>query len=326
LSYVIIGLLLSLFLYFKLTEKTISNFLITFLLLFALTTSIFSSNYRYEDILLIFSYFGLGLIPAFFTLNKKLFTVFAYLIISFFFYQMFNGILPDFMFPRTSRNFISVCLLIGCSYHIISCIQNSSRPSFFIFLCSFIISIYAIGRGGIISFAILLFFYPFTLDIKLKYKVLIVFSFLLISVSGLLYFQTFLNDSGLKRFDSMGIESERSSINSDYLIAALKSPISMFFGADYNRIPSIVFVELNPHNSFIRLHVYYGLLGFIIFISFLVYSMIIFFSKRQYIYLLLISVLLIRSFLDSSAFHGPFDPIIFGLIFIAVKNKKIVWE
>jgi hypothetical protein len=288
-----------------------------------LLTSFFSPNYRYEDSILTFCHFGLGLIPVFFKLNPKIFKVSAYLVIAFFFFQIFNGVLPDVVFPRTSRNFISVVLLVSCSYHIISCVQNKIQPSFLIVILSFVISIYGIGRGGIISFLLLMTFFPFSLKIKFKFKVIIVVTFLLLCIFGYLIFQNLLNETVFERFDSMGIESERNSINSDYILVVIQEAKSILFGADLAKIPSIVAQELNPHNSFIRLHIYYGIFGFFTLIGFLVYAYWFFYTKKHYMYMLLLSVLLLRSFLDSAAFHGPFDPLLFYLIYFSIQNKKL---
>lgn len=321
--YVVLGVVLTIYFLIKFSNKYFITTYVFWFIIFSIVTFFFSNNFRGQDLLLANAYFGLAIIPVIYKLNYNLFKLFNYIIIIFFAIYITLGILPDDVFPRTSRNFISVLLLIGCSYHYISSYQNNLKPSFLIVFFSLIISLWAIGRSGIIVFSILTIFYPIYLKISNVKKTLMILSIFILTVFIFIFFSELLIEVGLSRFESMGVESERNDINSDYISSSLSSLQNLFFGPPYSTINSIVHVELNPHNSFIRLHTYYGLVGFVFFIVAYALAVKYYIKGKNLIFLFLLFALTIRSYLDSTAFHGPFDPIIYFLIFYNFKTLKL---
>ncbi len=321
--YIILGVTLTLFLAIKLLRNSLIIVVMCTLIVLSLITSIFSNNYRIEDNILSFTYFGIALIPIFITLSYKFFKIFAYSIICFFIIQIIKGVDPNEIFD-VSRNYISVLLLIGLGYHFISCFQNDKNPSFFILIVSLAISIWATGRGGIITFSFLLVCYSFIVNVKTKYKLLIIILILIICLAAYIYLYDLLFEFGLGRFENMGLEGERSTMNSDYLHNCLSSIRYFLFGCPYVEIPSIVEVDLNPHNSLIRLHVYYGIVGFVVVVFLILTSILNFIYNKYLLYLFLLLSLILRSFTDSVAFHGSFDPLIYFLLFYSIKNIVIV--
>lgn len=322
-AYVVIGILVTLYFYLRISVKFLIKNIVTFLFFLSVVNGVFSKNYRLEDSLLAITYIGIGLIPVFYKLNHRFFKIITYAILIFFYYHIFTGVLPDAIFPRVSRNFISILLLIVCGYHIISSVQNKLNPSFIILFLSLIVSIYGLGRGGIISFIMLNLFYPIAINIKFRDKLIFFFSLLIFCFVIYNLNEQLIIETVFDRFNSMGLDSDRNSINRDYLIEVFSSINNLFVGPDLNTIASFVYVELNPHNSFIRLHIYYGLIGFIILIILISYTFKHYYFSNSYNYLLLFTVLLVRSYLDSSAFHGPLDPLIYYLAFNAIKNIKV---
>ena len=121
----------------------------------------------------------------------------------------------------------------------------------------------------------------------------------------------------------MGLQDSRTDINQDYISKSTNSLSYVLFGSPLLDIPSIAEVEGNPHNSFIRLHVYYGLFGFIFVIFILISTVIKLLINSQYLLLYFTISLLIRSATDSAAFHGALDPLIFFSVFFAFKNRII---
>lgn len=321
--YILLGTFITIFFCYKLPKNSIIFLLITFLFLLSLLISFFSKNYRIEDNILVLTYFGIAFIPLNIKLNYSLYKAFIYIIILFFVFNIISGVNPNDIFV-VSRNFISVLLLIGLGYYIISCFQNEKVPSLLIFILSLAISIWATGRGGIIVFSLLLFTYPFLVDIKLSSKLIILSGIMILSVLAYFYLYNILFEFGLGRFDDMGLEGDRTLMNTQYLSNAISSPFNMIFGCNLNEIPSILEVDNNPHNSFIRLHVYYGIIGFILIIFALTFSLLKYITKKEILYFVLLSAILLRSFLDSLAFHGPLDPLIYFLIFYTIRNYKLV--
>ena len=119
------------------------------------------------------------------------------------------------------------------------------------------------------------------------------------------------------------MDDVRSSMNMDYLNATLNSSLYILIGTPLTTIKSMIEVELNPHNSFIRLHLYYGLFGFLLVLSTICNAVLKYFTRKKYILLVLFTAILFRSAVDSTSFHGPFDPIIFFLIFFPLKHLNL---
>lgn len=318
-----IGLYLTSYFFFKLESNSLSKILIIVLFVSALIVSLFSKNYRFEDILLVINYFGIGFLFLYVRLSYRFFYLLCYLLFVFFLVNIFNEFDPNEIF-NVSRNYISVLLLIAYSLHSLSCFQNDKKPSVIILIIFLILSIWATGRSGIIVFSLLLVFYPFVIKTNKIIKLLIIAFILLLSLYIYNNFYDFLFEFGLGRFEGMELESDRSLMNSNYIINACRTLPELLFGTDLMNIPSIIDVDGNPHNSFIRLHVYYGLIGFICVVSLICFSLYRILVAKNFLYFLLFTVLLIRASVDSVSFHGPLDPFFYFFIFTGIKNVYII--
>lgn len=323
LGYVLIGCFFSYKYILLLRKNSLPLIIFVATVCSSLFISIFSPNYRFEDVILIFSYVGLGILPLQINLSHRLFNLFAYLILGYFISCIIAGIDPNEIFD-VSRNFISVLLLIGLSYHVIACAQNEKKPSLLIFIMSLIIAIWATGRGGIIVFSILLLSYPFIIKTKTYLKLIILFFIVSLVVYGFYNFYDLLFEFGFGRFDDMGLDGDRPLMNAEYISKSFDNIYNFIFGSNLSQIPSIFEVDNNPHNSFIRLHVYYGIIGFFAMIVALSVSVFKLFKNKNYILLLVFLMILFRSFLDSIAFHGPMDPLIYFIVFYSTRNIYIV--
>jgi hypothetical protein len=295
---------------------------IGFLAACSIVNFFFSPNCRIQDLFLSMSYMGLALVPLYIKLSYKFYKLVLVSAITYFSALMYLDTDPNDVF-NVSRNFVSIFLLIIFGLHLISSIQNDKQPSLLLLFGCFFISVWAVGRGGILTFAVLVILYPLAVKLKLKYRLII----LIFYVFGSLYVFNFYGDYvlkiGFERFQSMGIQDSRTDINQDYINKSMNSFSNVFFGSQLMDIPSIAEVEGNPHNSFIRLHVYYGLFGFIFVIFILISTVIKLLIKSQYMLLYFMLALLIRSVTDSAAFHGPLDPLIFFCVFFAFKDRII---
>ncbi|MCS4227934.1 hypothetical protein [Sphingobacterium sp. BIGb0165] len=283
----------------------------------------FSENYRLVDFFLVFNYFGIALIPIFYTLNFKIYRLLAYLTICYFFFFIIKGTVPDEVFS-ISRNFISVVLLISVGFHIISATQNNRKPSPLILVLALFVAVWGVGRSGIFSFSVLLVLIPLLSNYKFLYKFLLISLILILSIYAYTYFADSIFYTALYRIENMGAEDVRETMNQEYLKTTFTSLSNIIFGTPLLDIESLAQVEYNPHNSFIRLHIFYGLFGFIIIICSIIYALIKYVKIGNYVFMVLLMVLLFRSSVDSTAFHGPLDPLIFYLLFMPLKNIKLV--
>ena len=295
---------------------------IVFLTTCAIVNFFFSQNCRIQDLFLSIAYIGLSLIPLYIKLNYKFYKWVLVFAVAYFFILIYLDTDPNNVF-NVSRNFVSIFLLIIYGLHLISSIQNNRRPSLLLLISCFLISIWAIGRGGILTFAYLVIFYPFVVKLKLKFRLIILAVYVLGSLYVFNSYSDYLLKIGFERFQSMGIQDSRTDINKDYINESINSFSSFLFGSPLKEIPSIAEVDGNPHNSFIRLHVYYGIFGFIYVIFILICSVFKLLTKMQYLLLYFTIALLLRSTTDSAAFHGALDPLIFFTVFFAFKDKII---
>lgn len=293
------------------------------ILLFGCITSVFTINYRLQDYILNIQYIGIAMIPLFYKLELNLVKYALYALLTFFLFQIFNGINPNDIFS-VSRNSISIFLIISCSYYIIASIQNRKEYDLWPIFLSFFISVWAVGRGGIISMALLVTCLPYCRQQRFSFKVVFIYFIFLLSIwyIYILYADSVLS-LAISRMDSMGFDPNgREDVNSEYLKFATSSVLYFVFGVNLPGNPVFEALDLNPHNSFIRLHIYYGLGGFIVIVFLLVKSFFKYAMMKNLTFILLLLVLLIRSSVDSSAFHGPFDGLIYYFIFFVMYNQN----
>jgi hypothetical protein len=328
-GYVALGILITFC--FKLKGNSLVLLFIVAMILCACITALFGPNYRINDMLLIFCYFGIALIPVYYKLNHKLFLWFAYILALFFVPFLIANTDPNDVFnpAYASRNIISCVLLIGLAYHIIACFQNNKTPNFILITLSFLIAIWAIGRGGIIAIGFIWIAYPFMLKIKRRYQLLMLAGFIVLALFVFFSFKALLLQYGLGRFVSMGMGGERENINADYLQATFHSVRNFLFGCPLNEIPTLVALgidpnfPINPHNGIIRAHVYYGIGGLLLIVFMSMLSAYKFFTTHSYSLLVLFMALFMRSMVDSISFHGSFDTMIYALIFYAIKDYRV---
>lgn len=321
--FVSLGLFTLVFMSFKLKPLSVISIIIITLIFFSQMLSLVSSNYRFEDGILSFQYLGIALVPVFYKLNYKLYKNINYIIILFFVYYIVKAVPPDEIF-LVSRNFISVVLLICTGYQIIASYQNDKQPSILLVFLSLIIAIWSIGRSGISLYIVLLACLPFISNIKFVYKIVFILLIVTVSLSLFYYFYDTLFETAISRFTVMGFEDIRETVNQDYVAATFSSPLYVLMGAPLAPIKSMAFVDFNPHNSFIRLHIYYGFFGFITVISAIIFTLFKYFVKKNYLFLITFAVLVFRSAVDSTSFHGPLDPLIFFFVFSSLKKIHFV--
>lgn len=242
---------------------------------------------------------------------------------------MFTGVSGFSALKYCSHNGISIVILIACiSLYIILSNENkkiSLVPAVFTAL----ISIWGIGRSGIISSLILLFGLFFvTFQAKAKN-----FFILIIFISYLIYLfqEAFLGFAIDYLYAGNAIENYiiRVGTLEDEVRIGMWS--NYFYNLDIFRFVFGVNVvedpwsdkvinEYNYHNSFISFHSQTGLMGLIT-IVILIFSLFSFFRTNKVFFFLLLALIL-RIFTDNVMFFGRFDFIIYFFIFYLLKSVK----
>lgn len=212
----------------------------------------------------------------------------------------------------SSTNYISVVMLLAVSFYYIAVERERRKLKLLDVLPAvicFLFSVWARGRGGILSSTVLLvlilfLFMKTVTDKKIKWTIVIVFALLVVGVVLIVK-----NISLLDTFMSLGKWGTRGADNSSrmyiwgsYFSKLKESLWYVLFGAPLDKIPAIAMVGENCHNSFLQLHAYNGLLMFIIFLYLMVKSFIYYMRKKQYVMAAMMFVLVLRGMTDKFIF------------------------
>lgn len=258
------------------------------------------------------------------SLKSKTHATACYVIFIFFCYQISIAKNPEDVFT-VSRNFISILIILGVSFYFIACDQQKQKPGLIIPAIGFLIILWAIGRAGIASGALLfvgaLFFSKRATTAGVLAILALGATLFLLQAPTLQSFDAFY--AGIERLERLGTGGQRTDINSDYLFTLTDNTQNFLFGTPLTTIRSVIEVDGNPHNSYIRLHIGFGLLGVAILTLALSATIVRLFSANRHLMLLTLLVSLFRSAFDSAAFHGPLDIIIFHCIFSALHPKRL---
>ncbi|MBS3972459.1 MAG: hypothetical protein KGZ84_05565 [Erysipelotrichia bacterium] len=288
--------------------------------LFGLVSSVYTSNYRVQDYLIIVQYFGIALLlfryGTKFSINKFFFMFY----VLYFGANMLAGIHPDNVFIGFSRNNIPVTLLIQSVLLYVSMFENKKQIKIYPALTVLLFSIWTIGRSGIFTSLLMLILIILYIQFESEKKNLkiIYLSFLILIVYSVIsvFFYEELIEPALARLFRLGItDSHRRSIVVEYLNQCKISFYALFFGVNINQNLLFSVYGYNLHNSYLRLHAYHGLLGFIMIFIFSFRSISKFFIHKYFLFFILSVILLIRGVTDIVAFHGPFDPLLYYFIF-----------
>lgn len=270
-----------------------------------------SLNYSVTDMIYTICYFGL----AFVLLNNK-YRHFATILIMAMgigtvLLKIFQGISFNMILLANSRNYISALLLTVMLFYYVSCHDKTKYFLVTPAIISFLISIYATGRGGIISTG---FLAGALLIIKIReienksLRRLLIFILIVVAIVTLVYltgigetkFQDFLQKN-FSRFYLKGAgDTARSDIWNAFLENNKRSIVSFIFSSDTTLARS----DGNLHNSFLQSYASFGLMGFMIVVIMTFRSLIIGIKERDVLLTILFTTLIIRAFTDRIFFQG----------------------
>jgi len=301
----------------------------TTIYLFLLLSSLYTNNYRIQDYILPLQYFGVSMIIIGTKLSNKLMRWNFLIYCIYFAFLMLQGVHPDNVFSSVSRNNISIIMIIQTLLLYISDTQNNSDIKLIPSVITVIFSFWGIGRSGIITSLVLLLgiviinlFYQKSSKKKVKFFGAIIVVTVLTMILVTFYYDV-LFSKALNRSMLMGlVDTNRNRIIGEYYHILGSSFASILFGVPLFTSSIFSFYDYNLHNSFLRLHAYYGLFGFLIIFALLILSFINGLKKKRIFYLLFLLVLLLRMSTDIASFNGPFDPLLYYFIFKLAFKKE----
>ena len=218
-----------------------------------------------------------------------------------------------------------VMLLAAISLYIILRMENKKidlKPA----ILTLIISIWAVGRSGIISSFVLLLGLIFVkFRAKPKYLVIIFLFIALLSYALLTskidyYLFDAEEENAIRHFaTSETWDPERERIWTNYYNNLDISRIIFGVNVAEDPWPRGEFLAYNYHNAFIFLHAQTGFMGLIT-MALMIFSIFKFYRINQ-VFLILLLTLILRSSTDVVIFFGRFDFIPFFFIFYFLKRR-----
>lgn len=243
------------------------------------------------------------------------------------------------IFPNSSTNGLpSYLIVVQIAFSIAYYFKNNRLPVLSSIVTVVIAGI-GLGRGSIIIATSIIVFSLFVNVVVLRLKNDIVFVFMSLTViclilSMFIYFNDFDLVSYVKiyiegsKFSGGIFDEHRGRIVADYLNKM--DGWSLIFGADYNETSIVEYYGGNPHNSFIRVHSFYGFAGL------LYVSIPLFFvltsgrvMRHKCIISGLITLTLIRAITEPIFFPSTLDffyILYFFLFFTYTQREKILWQ
>jgi hypothetical protein len=226
-------------------------------------------------------------------------------------------------FIESSRNAVSATALFLQILHSTAYYRANKRLPKITPAITFLIAILAYGRSGVaLSAGLVVFTFAVTFlktkpIYKLAFSFVILIFFLLLSENITLAENIIFNKTNF----SSGLESPRTLMVQQYWESM--DLISFLVGSDLSTVPIISQYNNNPHNSIIYGHSQYGIF-YIILMSwfFFVVCWYGIFYKKTAIYITLISIYLVRIFLDSLSLPGVFDFIFYYIFFVLCFDCK----
>ena len=266
---------------------------------------------------------------AYFILENKFDSKIIYLpilVISIFFVAFISsGQDLNKVFPHTSRNYISVLMITNTALINLVEIRQFRKITIWPSILTLIFSLFATGRAGIICSTLLFIGTIFCRFDKLSSNRKILYFFIILIPSGILII-LFLDSIKIvfermdffTRFEKFGVIDDTRKLLLQSYIDNIDFK-SLLLGYNYDTNPLFVKYVLNPHNSYIRLHHYVGILFFPI-ILYLLYTLFKLFSQNKLYFIILIA-LLIRGWTDSIFFLSEYD--FFIVLFILIIYKSV---
>lgn len=209
------------------------------------------------------------------------------------------GLGPDEV-TINSRNYLVFYLFLYVMPYFLHCYRLERMPSIIFPVFFLIISILAIGRGGIIMSVILLIGWLCMLLKTTNHKFLILFI-----IAGLIIYTTYISvlsenfELLFSRFEERGLEStSRTDAWAQYVQYSCTSIDNFLFGTNTNSVPLVRNLNRSIHNSYLTSHAYLGIF-FILYIYLAVKGYIVFIKQKQYFMIAFFGALFIKAFVDA---------------------------
>lgn len=330
----------------------------TILSLCMVISSFYNHNADLKEVLWIWCYMGAALLLCHSKIDDRWVQLIYYLLSAYFCICIVLHRSVHYILYYTSRNGISFQMLF-CMLMIYLCRDRNKRVIYLPAVLNLIISVWALGRAGVlvsVLFLIGISIYGIGKDSWKKawkylfgaFFILIVSIFLLMTVfptnetilkdNKEVQIQTLdevsvnqtsdnvpvttMNETFVSRFSSYGFRSIRISIWGEYLTGMLLSVPNFLMGVDCSQGELLSYYQ-QPHNSYLELHAKFGMAGVVIVGGLLLLTFIKLLKAKNVLCILVLIACGIRAMLDWAAFPGSLDVFFWFLCFQNVFQIKV---
>lgn len=225
-----------------------------------------------------------------------------------------------------SRNNLSVTILMFFSLLCVVSYKQDKEVRFSSVVLGLLLSLWAVGRSGILTFSIIFIGYIIIRYKGKKLNIKSIVMFLLFAIT-LYVLRDFIYKHFIEQakynYEVRGLESSRKLIWQTYIKESFSSVAYFFFGYPLENELIFTSVNGNLHNSFLHLHSRYGIFITLFFSSAILTKIFILFKKKKYLFSLIFIAIFVRINFDLVALNGGLDIFIYYMIFEGKYNKKI---
>lgn len=243
---------------------------------------------------------------------------------AYFLLLILSRVAPEFTLEFSSVNGISIVMLAACiSLYIVLSINNKNNNIDLIpAVITVVISIWAIGRSGIISSILILSGLLFVrLRAKPKY-IYVVIACLLLTYFIIHYLNVRIAEYvDVEKAINYALARETWNAERNEIWANYFNNLDLFsiiFGMDVFQNAYMSIWDYNYHNSLITLHSYTGLMGLIVMI--LILFSLYRYCRTNHVYFILLLAIMLRMQTDSCNFITLYDFIPFFFIFYILRS------
>lgn len=319
----------------KISIKQVS--IILFWFLFMIVSYTYNNNMNIRQIIFYLQYISITYVLWNVKLNMNIVEKWLIIFLLFFIGLIIFGVDKNSIFGSVSRNNISIWLIVYLAMYYISTKQSNVSFRLIYSVIALIVTVWAGGRSGVFSLALLTLLLYLEHIKKIKNKdylttifkrvfiILCTIFALVVIVLYVIPIKEGIGESFLTTFKyklSLGIFNDiRFIVIREYLESTFYNLGNFLFGVPYSEVSSIVFLDYNPHNMFINLHASFGIFG-LAFISISTLKALVSYLKNNMVYFALLLCILVRGFSDIAGFPGIFDPFVFYFILKSKTNPK----
>ncbi len=237
-----------------------------------------------------------------------------------------NGGTRERVYDGYSNNYVSVLLLSPAVLYYAVCSARNKKCSIWPAVCVWGLSFVMAGRGGVLSTSFLLLgvlLHKFFLDeASRRDRVILGIILCMILIPAVIYglSSLFQSDSNLyivDRINKNGLDGgQRLDIWNEYITDMFKSWQYLFFGVKQDIIVYAQQFSGNLHNSFLFVHAYLGIIGFVVFVGLVIRAFWKSIQSGKWLYFCALFTFAFRGFTDHVFGSNRISAIMIALVLL----------